>query len=321
MITFFTCPKAFTGHIGVIQRNAIRSWQYSNRGCEVILLGDEEGVKEFAEENNCKHFPGIEKKDGRPLISSIFKYGQELALNSFCCWINTDIILMDSFSSVIEQIKRALIQNSFLVAGERISLNIFNEINFKEDYRNIYKLAREKGASDGLWAIDYFLFPKGMYDNVPPFVIGCSSYDNWLIWYCKNNYIPVVNSSRVMLCIHQNHDHLSKGGFVHSFSGPVSQGNQALAQGKKKCLADSDYIFEKNGSVRAVTDSDIHDCDLQKFLENLITQAEEELLQGRPESAKDTLDHTLFCNEKPGEALQKRIDTCKEKIREVLHNV
>lgn len=317
MVTFFTCPKAFNGHIGVIQRNAINSWRHVERNCEIILLGDEEGVKEFAEENNCKYFPNIEKKDGRPLISSIFKHGQELASNSFCCWINSDIILMNDFAGIIEQIKRALVQNLFIVVGERVSLNIFNEIDLKEDTEKIYKLAIEKGASDGLWAIDYFLFPKGMYNNVPPFVIGCSSYDNWLIWYCKNNHIPIINTSNVMLCIHQNHDHLSKGGFINSFSGSVAQGNQALAQGKKKCLADSDYIFEKTGSLRSVIDSDIKDCDLQKFLENLITQAEEELKQGRLESAKDTLDHTKFCDEKPNLELQKRID----KINEVINNV
>ncbi len=317
MITFFTCPKAFVGHIGIIQKNAIRSWQYLNRNCEIILLGDEEGVKEFAEENNCKYFPNIEKKDGRPLISSIFKHGQELASNPFCCWINTDIILMDGLSSIIEQIKIETACKHFLVVGERISLNIFNEIDFKEDTEKIYKLAREKGASDGLWAVDYFLFPKGMYNSVPPFVIGCSSYDNWLIWFCKNNHISIINTSNVILCIHQNHDHLSKGGFAHSFSGITAQGNQALANGKKKCLADSDYIFEKHGVIRPVIDSDKKDCNLQKFLENLITQAEEELKRGKLESAKDTLDHTKFCNEKPNLELQKRID----KINEVINNV
>jgi hypothetical protein len=315
VITFFTCPKAFNGHIGVIQRNAIKSWRHVERNCEIILLGNEDGVKEFAEENNCKHFPDIENKEGRPLISSIFNRGQELASNSFCCWINTDIILMNDFAGIIEQIKRSLVQNLFLVAGERVSLNIFDEIDLKEDTEKVYKLATEKGASDGLWAIDYFLFPKGMYDNVPPFVIGCSSYDNWLIWFCKNNHIPIINASNVMLCIHQNHDHLSKGGFVNSFSGSFAQENQLLAKGKKKCLADSDYIFEKSGNLRSVVDSDIKDCDLQKFLENLIAQAEEELKQGRFESARDTLDHTKFCNEKPNRDLQERIDKINEVIK------
>ena len=41
MLTLFTIPKVFRGHIGVIQRNAIKSWTLLRPACEVVLLGDE----------------------------------------------------------------------------------------------------------------------------------------------------------------------------------------------------------------------------------------------------------------------------------------
>jgi hypothetical protein len=44
MITFFTTPKPFRGHIGVIQRNAIESWKRIHPSAEVILFGDEVSV-------------------------------------------------------------------------------------------------------------------------------------------------------------------------------------------------------------------------------------------------------------------------------------
>jgi hypothetical protein len=44
MITFFTTPKPFCGHIGVIQRNAIESWKRIRPSVEVIPFGDEEGA-------------------------------------------------------------------------------------------------------------------------------------------------------------------------------------------------------------------------------------------------------------------------------------
>jgi len=50
MITFFTTPKPFRGHIGVIQRNAIESWKRIHPSAEVILFGDEEGAAEAARE-------------------------------------------------------------------------------------------------------------------------------------------------------------------------------------------------------------------------------------------------------------------------------
>jgi len=50
MITFFTTPKPFRGHIGVIQRNAIHSWKLVHPEAEVILFGNEEGAAEVARE-------------------------------------------------------------------------------------------------------------------------------------------------------------------------------------------------------------------------------------------------------------------------------
>jgi hypothetical protein len=48
MISFFTTPKSFSGHIGVIQRNALQSWKRLDPDDEVILLGDETGSAEAA---------------------------------------------------------------------------------------------------------------------------------------------------------------------------------------------------------------------------------------------------------------------------------
>jgi len=39
MLTLFTVPKAFVGHIGLIQRNAIRSWQACVPDAQIMLFG------------------------------------------------------------------------------------------------------------------------------------------------------------------------------------------------------------------------------------------------------------------------------------------
>jgi len=71
MLTIFTIPKAFEGHIGIIQRNAIGSW--SRLGCDVILCGDDPGVSEAAKEVGATHIPDIDRNDyGTPLLSSAF---------------------------------------------------------------------------------------------------------------------------------------------------------------------------------------------------------------------------------------------------------
>lgn len=51
MLTIFSIPKAFNGHIGDIQRNAINSWTRLQPECEILLLGDDEGTGKAADEN------------------------------------------------------------------------------------------------------------------------------------------------------------------------------------------------------------------------------------------------------------------------------
>ncbi len=50
MLTFFTTAKPFVGHIDIIQRNAIRSWQKLHPDVEIILMGDDAGAAEVCAE-------------------------------------------------------------------------------------------------------------------------------------------------------------------------------------------------------------------------------------------------------------------------------
>ena len=44
MLTFFSTPKPFVGHIDVIQRNALRSWRQIHPDIEILLFGDDAGA-------------------------------------------------------------------------------------------------------------------------------------------------------------------------------------------------------------------------------------------------------------------------------------
>lgn len=80
MLTIFTILKAFHGHIGVIQNNAIRSWLLLRPACEIILLGSDEGTAELAAELGIRHVADVECSEyGTPLVSSIFSIAQDIA--------------------------------------------------------------------------------------------------------------------------------------------------------------------------------------------------------------------------------------------------
>jgi len=62
MLTIFATPKAFRGHIDVIQRNAIKSWTLLSINPEIILFGDDEGTPEVAREFGLQHIPAVARQ-------------------------------------------------------------------------------------------------------------------------------------------------------------------------------------------------------------------------------------------------------------------
>ena len=102
MITFFSTPKPFRGHIAIIQRNAIKSWKLVHPHAEVILFGDEEGAAEAARDLGARHEPEVERNShGTPLLSSLFGRADLLARHDRLCFLNSDILLTDDFFAVL----------------------------------------------------------------------------------------------------------------------------------------------------------------------------------------------------------------------------
>jgi hypothetical protein len=69
MITIFSTPKAFVGHIDMIQRNAIQSWQRLHPDIEIILVGDDAGPAEVSGELGIRHIQTVAKEPIRHKIS------------------------------------------------------------------------------------------------------------------------------------------------------------------------------------------------------------------------------------------------------------
>jgi hypothetical protein len=77
VLTFFCIPKAFQGHFGVIQRNALASWRALGPSCEVLVFGDEEGADAAAEAAGARHLPAIGRNEfGTPLLDDVFRQAQ-----------------------------------------------------------------------------------------------------------------------------------------------------------------------------------------------------------------------------------------------------
>ena len=62
MITIFPTPKAFVGHIDMIQHNAIESWQRLHPDIEIILVGDGADAAEVNLELGIRHIKTVAKE-------------------------------------------------------------------------------------------------------------------------------------------------------------------------------------------------------------------------------------------------------------------
>jgi len=234
MLTIFATPKPFEGHIKVIQRNAIQSWTLLHPDCEVILFGDEPGTAEVARELGIWHIPDVRRsKLGTKRLDCMFARAQEIARHDLLCYSNCDIILVQSFREAV--VRAVGWSKEFLMIGRRWDTPLtapldFQDPNWESQLRNFALRSGNRQLPD---AVDYFVFSRGLYADIPPFVVGRVYWDHWLVWKARSMAVPVIDASADVLAIHQNHDY---GYHLRGLQGvktdPESRLNRALAGGQ-----------------------------------------------------------------------------------------
>jgi len=231
MLTIFSIPKAFRRQIGVIQTNAIRSWTLLRPKCEVILFGDEEGTAEIASDLGIRHILDVERNEyGTPLVNSMFTLAQNAAKHQLMCYINADIILMNDFMPAISRVKK----QSFLLVGRRWDTNLEHLVDFNNpDWEaQLRGDMQTKGTLHPKSGIDYFAFTRGLYSSIPPFAIGRTAWDNWLVYKAYSLKVPVIDATKAITAIHQNHGYPYPMEKTDIWKGPESERNRELMGGK-----------------------------------------------------------------------------------------
>ena len=93
MITIFSIPKPFLGHINLIQRNAISSWLKLVPSKNIFLIGNDIGVSEVVKEYELVHIRDVEINEfGTPLLNSAFEIMQNISKSHLLLYVNSDII-------------------------------------------------------------------------------------------------------------------------------------------------------------------------------------------------------------------------------------
>lgn len=224
MITIFTIPKKFEGHIGIIQTNAILSWKNISN-VQIILFGNEFGVSDFAKSHELMHIPIISTtKFDTPLVSDAFNLAKTNSSYNVLAYVNCDIIFTDDIMKNINFIAQNF--PKWLIVGRRIDMNISELINYSNLTLNDLRIrAKAEGELHSVSGIDYFIFPKNTELDMPDLVVGRPSWDNWLIFKFRSLKIPIIDVTKTNLVIHQNHPRFYK------VFGPESLSNFNLAGG------------------------------------------------------------------------------------------
>jgi hypothetical protein len=254
VLSFLTIPKPFTGHIGVIQRNALRSWRRVAPDGEIFVCGDEPGARGAAEEVGARFVPDVERNEyGTPLLGSTFRRIAAESTQELLAYVNGDIVLLPE---VVEAVQRLEVR-PFLLVSRRWNVDVTEPLDFGDPaWSSLLRTrARTTGELYRRDAIDLFVFPRrSALVDLPPFAVGRPGWDNYFIFRARQLGIPVIDATGAVTLVHQNHGY----GHVPSASGdrwegPEARQNRALMGGSERFfdIGDATHVLGPDGLRRA----------------------------------------------------------------------
>jgi hypothetical protein len=130
-----------------------------------------------------------------------------MARHNTLCYVNCDIVLTTDFVESVRRV-RAWREN-FLMVGCRWDTEVTSRlISRGPDWgTELVRVARAEGYRRFYYNIDYFVFRRGMYAEIPPLWIGRVGWDHWLVGERMRRGIPIVDATGTVCAVHQNHDY------------------------------------------------------------------------------------------------------------------
>jgi hypothetical protein len=249
MITLFAIPKPMEGEFKRIQGNAIGSWLRLGFGVEILLFGGEHGVGDFARRIGIEHIPEVARTVyGTPRVDDLFRKAEARAARPLLGYINADIILGSDFLDAVRVLSR--VTRPFLAVGRRWDLDVTEEIDYsRRDWEERLRLqVAERGALHEETGIDYFLYRPGFWKKIPPFAIGRTMWDNWLILAALRQRALVIDTTDGIWAVHQNHgyNHHPQGA-EGVWKGPEAVENERLAGGSFRLFSILDATHRLTG--------------------------------------------------------------------------
>ena len=161
------------------------------------------------------------------MLSDMFVTGQALASNPTVCWANADIIFTPSIMHAAEVVTEH--PGPAYLVGRRTDLDQLTPLEFNDGWSTALtsRAAHEGELKPANW-IDYFMFTRGLFADLPSFAIGRPGYDPWLIWKAAELGADVIDASAFVVAVHQRHDYSHVGTRSAVFDGVEAKQNAAI---------------------------------------------------------------------------------------------
>jgi len=254
-ITIFSTPKSFSDpHINTIQRNAIRSWTLLGEDVQTLLIGEEDGQEEIAEELGLRVLADVNRNDsGTPLVNSIFELARNASQSPILIYVNADILLIDDLLQAVHQVNALLAGKPFLMIGQRWDLDVRHQMDFSGDWQSrLRSEVSQNGRLHRPAGSDYFVFPRYIFHDMPAFAIGRAGWDNWMIYNALQRGWPVIDGTPSVMVIHQNHDYSHLPAGKPHYDQIESQNNLEMAGGLANMYMVLDAPLQLvNGHIRS----------------------------------------------------------------------
>lgn len=224
MFTYLTTTKSFLDTFRVVQVCALSNWRKVEAHPEIVLFGKSDGAKKICSELNIRQVSDVEaSQTGVPYFDSVARWAEKNTQYDIQVYANADILFPPDFEKYLAKVP----VGSFLMVGQRIDLmehTAFDPDHFYEQLQQVLDTRQaEVHRPSGM---DFFVFRRGMFQDLKPLIVGRGGYDSALVAYCLRKGIPVIDASFAFPVVHQWHDygHL-QGGKSQAHAGEEAQSN------------------------------------------------------------------------------------------------
>lgn len=211
----------------------MRNWLALGEEIEVVVVGGEPGIAEICEELDIRHFPNVRcNAMGTPLISSIFELAREVNDSPYLVYSNADILFLPELIDVVRRMGEY--KKEFLGVGQRWDLDVDQSIDFNQGWSEaLMDDIHIRGKLHGQTGSDYFIFPRTCFINIPDFAVGRAGWDNWMIYHARWQHWPLIDLSKTLTVVHQNHDYRHLPGGQMHYTLPETADNIRMGGGRR----------------------------------------------------------------------------------------